>query len=161
MRATILSVTAVLPFRLKAAAETQVAPWHTRIVSHRIHGLVRVEDMRLVLEWSGTAEVIETKGTGTRVKEETLPVRTVSLPVIRVARLVLEGRWWRWRVVLRATDLAAIAEVPGARDGALILWIARRDRALAAELITNLEIQQADAALAAAEEPPPLPPATS
>ena len=120
---------------------------------------MRVEDLRLVLEWSGATEVIETKGTGTRVKEETLPVRTVTLPVTRVAQLALEGRWWRWRVVLRATDLAALAEVPGARDGALTLWIARRDRAIAAELITNLEIQQADAALAAAEEPPPLPPA--
>ena len=154
-------MTAVLPFRLKTAAETQVAPWHTRIVSYRIHGLMRVEDTRLVLEWSGTAEIIETKGTGTRVKEETLPVRTVTLPVTRVAQLALEGRWWRWRVVLRATDLAALAEVPGARDGALTLWIARRDREIAAELITNLEIQQADAALAAAEEPPPLPPAPS
>jgi hypothetical protein len=82
--------------------------------------------------------------------------------VTRVARLALEGRWWRWRVVLRATDLAALAEVPGARHGALTLWIARRDRALATELITTLEIQQADAALAAAEEPPPpLPPDTS
>lgn len=151
-------MTAVLPFRLKAAAETQVAPWNTRIVSYRIHGLVRIEDTRLVLEWSGTAEIIETKGTGTRIKEEALSVRAVTLPVTRVAQLALEGRWWRWRVVLRATDLAALAEVPGARDGALTLWIARRDRSIAAELITNLEIQQADAALAAAEEPPPLPP---
>lgn len=153
-------MTAVLPFRLKAASETQVAAWHSRTVSYRIHGLVRVEDGRLVLQWSGAAEVIEMKGTGARVKEETLPVRTVTLPVTRVAQLALEGRWWRWRLVLRATDLAALAEVPGARDGALILWIARRDRAIAAELIANLEIQQADAALAAAEEPPPLPPDT-
>lgn len=122
---------------------------------------MRVEDGRLVFQWSGAAEVIETKGTGTRVKEETLPVRTVSLPVTRVAQLALEGRWWRWRVVLRATDLAAFADVPGARDGTLTLWITRRDREIAAELITNLEIQQADAALAAAEEPPPLPPAPS
>jgi hypothetical protein len=88
-------------------------------------------------------------------------VRSVTLPVTRVAQLALEGRWWRWRVVLRATDLAALADVPGARDGALTLWITRRDRAIAAELITNFEIQQADAALAAAEEPPPLPPAPS
>lgn len=151
-------MTTVLPFRLKAASETKVAPWHTRIATYRIHGLVRVEDTRLVLQWSGATEVIETKGTGTRVKEEALPVRTITLPVTRVAGLTLEGRWWRWRVVLRVTDLAALAEVPGARDGALTLWIARRDREIAAELITNLEIQQADAALAAAEEPPPLPP---
>lgn len=153
-------MTTVLPFRLKAASETQVAPWHTRTVSYRIHGLARVEDGHVVLQWSGAAEVIEVKGTGTRVKKETLPVRTVTLPVTRVAQLALAGRWWRWRVVLRATDLAALAEVPGARDGALTLWIARRDRAIAAELIINLEIQQADAALAAAEEPPPLPPDT-
>jgi hypothetical protein len=155
-------VTAVLPFRLRPASETQVEPWHTKTVSYRIHGLVRIEAGALVLEWSGAAEVVETKGTGTRVKEETLPVRTINVPVTRVARLALEGRWWRWRVVLRATDLAALAEVPGARHGALTLWIARRDRALATELITTLEIQQADAALAAAEEPPPpLPPDTS
>lgn len=154
-------MTAVLPFRVKAASETQVAPWHSRIVSYRILGLVRLEDAGLVLQWSGAAEVVETKGTGTRVKEETLPVRTITLPVTRVAQLALEGRWWRWRLVLRATDLAALAQVPGARDGALILWFARRDRAIAAELITNFEIQQADAALAAAEEPPPLPPETS
>jgi hypothetical protein len=153
-------VTPVLPFRLKAASETHIAAWHSRTVSYRIHGLARVEDGHLVLQWSGSAQVIEMKGTGSRVKEETLPVRTVRLPVTRVAGLALQGRWWRWRVVLRATDLAALAEVPGARDGGLTLWIARRDRALAAELIANLEIQQADAALAAAEEPPPLPPET-
>jgi len=154
-------VTAVLPFRLKAAAETHVAAWHSRTVTYRIHGLVRVEDGHLVLQWSGAAEVIEMKGTGARVKEETLPVRTITLPVTRVAQLALEGGWWRWRLVLRATDLAALADVPGARDGALSLWIARRDRAIAVDLITNLEIQQADAALAAAEEPPPLPPDTA
>lgn len=154
-------MTSVLPFRLKAASETHIAAWHSRTVSYRIHGLARLEDGFLVIQWSGSAQVVEMKGTGSRVKEETLPVRTVRLPVTHVAGLALEGRWWRWRVVLRATDLAALAEVPGARDGALTLWIARRDRVLATELIANLEIQQADAALAAAEEPPPLPPETA
>ena len=151
-------MTTVLPFRLKVATDTKVAAWHSRTVSYRIHGLTRVEDGNLVVQWSGAAEIVEMKGTGSHVKEETLPVRTITLPVTRVAGLTLEGRWWRWRVVLRVTDLAALAEVPGARDGALTLWIARRDREIAAELIADLEIQQADAALAAAEEPPPLPP---
>lgn len=151
-------MTPVLPFRLKAPDESHIARWHTRTVSFDIHGLARLDAGGLVLEWSGSAEVFEMKGTAARTYEESVPVRSVTLPVMRVASVALEGGWWRPRVVLRSTDLAALAGVPGTRDGALTLFIARGDRALARELMAHLEIQQADAALAAAEAPPPLPP---
>ncbi len=151
-------MTPVLPFRLKAPGETHLARWHTRTVNYQIHGLMRLEDRRLVLEWSGLAEVFEVKGTAAKTYEESVPVQSVSLSVTRVASLTLEGGWWRPRVVLRSTDLAALADVPGTREGALTLFIARGDRALARDFITHVEIQQADAALAAAEAPPPLPP---
>jgi hypothetical protein len=149
-------VSAVLPFRLKAAGQSQVAAWYAREVSYRIHGVARIEERRLVLQWSGAAEISEVKGTAARVREEALPVRTVALPVTRVAGLRLRG-WWRLRIELHAADLELLAGMPGAERGMLTLWIARRDRAAAIELITDLEIQQADAALAGAEAPPALP----
>jgi len=64
-------------------------------------------------------------------------------------------------VVLRVTDLTILGAVPGSDQGVVTLWIAGRDWPLAVELITGLEIEQADVALAAAEGPPPLPPQPS
>jgi len=151
-------VTPVLPFRLKTQGTDEVAPWHVRSLSYRLHGLARLESGALVLQWSGTAEVSEVKGTAVREYAEPMPVREVTLPVTQVASLTLHGRWWRPRVVLRVTDLAILAPVPGSDRGQVTLWIARRDWVLAGSLITGVEIEQADAALAAAEAPPPLPP---
>ncbi len=151
-------MTTVLPFRLKAGDDTQVASWYTRSVSYTLHGILRLDEHAVVVQWSGTADVVEVKGTATRVTEEAVPVRTLTVPITRIAGATIKGGWWRPRVVLRAKDLEALAPVPGARAGAVTLWIARRDRELAAELITGLEIMLADAALAAAEAPPPLPP---
>ena len=152
-------MTTVLPFRLKVKGESQVAAWHARSVSYRIHGIARLDERTLVLQWSGTASVSEVKGTAASDREEPLPVRTVELPIRRVAGLALLGGWWRPRVELRAADLESVADVPGARHGAVTLRIARRDRPLARERVANLEMQIADAALEAADAPPPLPPA--
>jgi len=154
-------VTPVLPFRLKARGTDEVAAWHVRSLSYRLHGLARLEPRTLILQWSGTAEVSEVKGTAVREYEERIPVREVMLPVAQVASLTLHGRWWRPRVVLRVTDLTILGAVPGSDQGVVTLWIAGRDWPLAVELITGLEIEQADAALAAAEGPPPLPPQPS
>jgi hypothetical protein len=150
-------VTTVLPFRLEAGDDTQVATWYTRSVSYTLHGILRLDERALVLQWSGTADVVEVKGTATRVSEEAVPVRTLALAIAHVAGATLRG-WWRPRVVLRARTLEALAPVPGAQAGAVTLWIARRDRAVAAELISGIEIMLADAALAAAEAPPLPPP---
>lgn len=154
-------MTVALPFRLKATDESEVAAWYLRAVSYRLHGIARLEDGRLVIQWSGTSEVTEVKGTAARVREETLPVRSVALPITRITTVMLAGGWWRPRVVLRVADLSVLAAIPGAAHGALTLWIRRGDRALAQDLITGVEIQAADAALAAAEAPPPLPPESS
>lgn len=148
----------ILPFRLEADDDSEVSPWYFRAVSYELHGLARLEEGRLVLQWSGTSEVTEIKGTATRVREEPLPVRRVVLPVTQIASVALEGGWWRPRVVLRVADLGVLSDIPGAARGALALRIARSDRALARDLITGIEILAADAALAAAESPPPLPP---
>ncbi len=147
----------MLPFTLRVAGDTHVKTRDIRDVSYRVHGVAGLEGGALVLQWSGEQRITEVKGPEVSERVEALPVRTLRIPGARLGHVERRG-WWRSRVELVVTDLALVEGVPGAARGRLALRIAWRDRGLADEFISNVRVLMADAAIAAAEAPPPLPP---
>jgi len=147
----------VLPFTLKVAGDSQYKTRDVREIRYQVHGVARLDGGALVLQWSGERYITEIKGPEVSERVEALPVTTLRIPGAGLGLIERRGRW-RPRVEVVVTDLALLEGVPGAARGRLALVIARRDTALADEFISNVRVVMADAAIAAAEAPPPLPP---
>jgi hypothetical protein len=146
----------MLPFTLEPNDEVEFSAGSIRSAATRLHGIARLAGDRLVLQWSGEAEITTVRGPEVSHRVQSLPVHEVAVPVGALGGVRRRG-WLRPRLELWSTDLTMLREVPGARRGRLRLRIARGDRALADELIASLELAMADAALSAsdARELPP------
>ncbi len=143
-----------LPFRLRVPGKDTLDERGIRSVSYKVEGLLYLGGGILTLEWTGTRQVERVSLSGVRTDVKLLPLDALEIPVgwIRDARL--RGGWWMPRLALRARRLDAFDGAPGARPGGITLWLKRRDRALARELLVALELARADAALAEALERP-------
>ncbi len=149
--------TPTLPFRIKVPGDSRFVGMTATDTSHRVEGLLRLGDSSLTIEWAQTTEVTEV-GWNVETTRETRPPELVRLPLAHLAEVELRDRWWRPRLELRATAITALASIPGAAGGRLVLRLARRDRAIAAELVANIRLALAELALEAAEDSQLLPP---
>ena len=149
--------TPTLPFRIRIPGDSRFVGMTATDTSHRVEGLLRLAGTCLTIEWSQTTEVTEVSW-NVETTRETRPPELVRLPLARIADIELHDRWWRPRIELRATAITALGSIPGAAGGRLVLHVARRDRAVAAELVANARLALAELALEAAENPQPLPP---
>lgn len=149
--------TPTLPFRINIPGDSRFVGMTATDTSHRVEGLLRLAGSWLTIEWSQTTEVTEV-GWNVETTRETWPPELVRLPLAHLAEIELRDRWWRPRLELRTTAITALASIPGAAGGRLVLHLARRDRATAAELVANARLALAELALEAAENPQLLPP---
>ena len=146
-----------LPFRIKVPGDSRFVGMRATDTSHRVEGLLRLGESSLTIEWSQTTEVTEV-GWNVETTRNTRPPELVRLPLAHLAEVELHERWWRPRLELRATAITALASIPGAAGGRLVLHLARRDRGIAAELVANIRLALAELALEAAEDSELLPP---
>lgn len=129
----------------------------TRDVSH---GLLRLEEGRLVAQWS-TARETSRAGWEIRVDHEQGPVRELELPLARLAGARVRWRLlpWppRWQLVLRAADLrvfeglARELQLPLSHPAELVLDLRAADRAVAREFAADLSLALAEEAVRLAE----------
>jgi hypothetical protein len=146
------------PFSLRLPKEERVhGPRHVSSTRHHIRGFARLEGAGLVLEWSGTIERSVVQWAEVWTERVPVPVSRATIPVRQVRRIELRGGWWRPRIDLRTSDLGSLASVPGAAPDHVSLWLARRDRRAAAELVAATEAAIADAMLRAVEAHAALP----
>jgi hypothetical protein len=128
-----------------------------------IHGLLRLDGERLVVQWSASRETSRV-GREIRTDRELGPVREVVVPLDAVAGAQLRWTWRRWPprqvLVITAADLRAFQSLAGEPDGPglvlehpaeLTLELRGRDRAAAREFVAELELALADHALRLAE----------
>jgi hypothetical protein len=140
-------MTVVLPFKLKVPGKDEFQGADITSVSYRFHGLLRLDGTDLHIEWAGTAHVDEVGTLNVRSETLPLPSETLDLPVSRLATVEVRGGWLRPRLEITATDLAALAVVPGEAQGRVRFWIARSHREQAAALVEALH-RARDAVLA-------------
>ena len=128
-----------------------------------IHGLLRLDGERLVVQWSTSRETSRV-GREIRTDRELAPVREVVLPLDAVAGAQIRWEWRRWPprqvLVLTAADLRAFQSLAGETNAPglvlehpaeLTVELRRRDRAAAREFVAELDLALADHALRLAE----------
>jgi hypothetical protein len=149
---------AALPFFLRRSDDV-IADGEITSTAETVHGLVRVEDDRLVLQWRVSRET-DRVGREIRTDREVDPVREVVVPLSGVASAKVRGSWWPWsgaRLVLTAADLCAFEHAVGKgglrldHPAELVLRLRLRDRIAAQEFAAELEMALAEQALRAAE----------
>src|SRR5215813_6116130 len=81
-----------------------------------IHGLLRLDGERLVVQWSASRETSRV-GREIRTDRELAPVREVVLPLDAIAGAQIRWEWRRWPprhvLVLTAADLRAFQSLIG------------------------------------------------
>lgn len=136
-----------LPFRIPVPGRDRIGLDGIREVVWKVEGLLHLDGMTLVLEWTGSrTTTVVSLGT---VREDTkeLPVSSLDVPVDWLSEVRLLRWWWAPRLHLRARVLDAFEGVPEARPGAVTLRLRWRDLAQARQMIGDIELARADAAL--------------
>ena len=146
---------AALPFFLRRKHEV-VGAMEITSTTERIHGLLRLEDERLVVQWR-VARATERVGSEIRTDREVEPVREVVLPLRALAGAAARSTGWRWlagpQVVLTAADLRAFEAITGEaglkldHPATLALRVRRSDRLLVEEFVAELNLAVAERGL--------------
>jgi hypothetical protein len=131
-----------LPFTLKVPGKDAITVSSVSTTEFEFHGLLHLDDDALVLEWAGTAKVEEVSLLAMNQETVALPEEALTLPLDRVRTIALRGGWWRPRLELMGNDLEALRIVPSEDRGQVRLWLARRDRRLAAELVAQVQARR-------------------
>ena len=147
------------PFVLKRGSDTIEGLEITSTVE-TIHGLLRVDDDRLTLQWrvSRSTDVV---GFEIRTDQEFEPVRQTQVPLSALAGAVVRWKWRWWRpghhLILTAADLRAFDSISGQsglkldHPAELAIRLRRSDRAAAEEFAGELSLALAERALRSAE----------
>ena len=153
------------PFVLRRSKD-EIGIMEITSMSETIHGLLRLDEDRLVLQWrvSRSTDVV---GFEIRTDKELEPVREVVVPLSALAGAVVRRKWNRWPpgryLILTAADMRAFETVGGAaglkldHPAELAIRIRRPDRDAAEEFAGELSLAVAERALRAAESDQALP----
>jgi hypothetical protein len=157
---------AAVPFHL-SRSQDEFAGGTVTSTKEVIHGLLRLEGDRLVVQWRLARRTEHMGAMAVRSDEELESVREMVIPLAGVAGAAVRRRWWLPRnpmLVLRAADLRAFEEVAGEgglgldHPAELLLGLRRADLLVAEEFAAELAMAVAERGLAAGEGIPPLPP---
>lgn len=149
---------AALPFSFTRTSDAIKGAVYTS-TSESVHGLLRVEEERLVFQWRVTRTTAH-MGSGYESKDETEPVREVSVPLAQIAAAELRPArlFSAPRLVLRASDLRAFEGVAGPtglsmdHPGELVLTIDKRHAAAAREFAADLAMAISEHLMRLAED---------
>ena len=148
---------AAVPFHL-SRSQDQFAGGTVTSTKEMIHGLLRLEGDRLVVQWRLARRIEHMGAMAVRSDEELGSVRELVIPLSGVAGAAVRRRWWLPRnpvLVLRAADLRAFEEVAGEgglkldHPAELVLGLRRGDTLTAEEFAAELAMAVAERGLAA------------
>ena len=95
-------------------------------------GLIRLDGKDLCLEYQVRDNVVGVLKSG---------VKLARIPIRELAAVRLERRWFFFsRLVIQASRLEPVQNVPGMNQGRMNLGIARRDRPAAEQLVAELNL---------------------
>lgn len=166
-----MSPSSAIPFVLRRSSDV-IGTTKVTTTKETVHGLLRLEDDRLVVQWRLERRV-DHVGSVIRSDSEMEPVQEVVIPLRGVAGARVRTPWWRFgrggQLVLTAADLLTFEGIAGQKGlnlshpAELVLGIRRKDRLAAVEFAADLELALAERALRLAEGgggPGPLNPGT-
>lgn len=95
------------------------------------NGIAKASEAGLLLEFQvkdGLMGVLKS-----RIKE-------VQIPINEIFSVELQVIWFVTRLIIRTKSMAILSDVPGNKAGQIALWIARKDREVARELVSVLRL---------------------
>lgn len=138
-----------VPFFMKRSSDRWAGDGYTSR-KEVAHGLLRLEDDRLVVQWRVSVKTETLASTHMSSEEDVEPVREIVIPLRRVAGASVRQRWWDLfsggRLVLTGADLRAFEAVAGAEGlklshpARLELRIRRSDRLDAQEFAADVSL---------------------
>jgi hypothetical protein len=150
---------AALPFVLKRS-EDKVGMLEVTSKSEIVHGLIKIQDDKLVFQWrvSRSTDIV---GFEIRTEKELEPVQQVELPLSVIAGAVVRWKWNRWPpgryLILTASDLYAFEIISGEaglkldHPAEMAIRLRRAERSTAEEFAAELNLVVAERSLRAAE----------
>jgi hypothetical protein len=134
---SLMPPTETLPFRLKVGKKEAVTWIAITTTRYRFQGFLQLADDALLLEWGGTAKTEEVGFLGIKSQTHALPHERLELPLEQLRGIELLDGWLRPRVEL-STNFDALTIVPSEELGRVRLWVHRRDRGLARQLVQEI-----------------------
>jgi hypothetical protein len=145
-----------VPFHFKRSQDV-LGSGSITTTTETIHGLLRLDGDRLVIQWRLARKTDHLGGAELRTDRELEAVREVVLPVEVVAGAQVRRPPWLFfgspKIVLTAADLRAFEEVAGEgglrlkHPAELVVRVRRSDSLLAEELCAELALAVAEQAL--------------
>lgn len=129
---------APLPFRFKVGEETTWEVTEMRDVSSRLEGMLHLEDDVVILEWSRIDTIEEVGLTGGKEEKRVSDLEGWEIPVEWLVEARHVGGWFLPAVELRARALHVFEGIPGAKGASVRLRYARRDGAIAREMVAAI-----------------------
>ena len=129
--------------------ETEYAVSGMSMTEKQVQGLVGVEEDEIALQYRVTTT--ETSISDLETLVDRSGVTELRLPLSQIASAEIRG-WWSRRIILQANDLELFEQVPGSRGVTLVLSVARKNRALADDLVASLQMQLSDIGMARLDE---------
>lgn len=112
---------------------------------YRVFGLLRVRQRSLLIEFQTLENILGL------VKSR---IRHIEIPISEMASAAFEPHFFRGgELILRALSLKTFQKFPGSLQGVCHLRVARRDRALAEDLVVQLQLRMAEVQLERMEGP--------
>lgn len=128
-----------LPFTLRVRGHDAIEGLDVYSISVKVEGLAHwSDDAVLTVEWAETQHIDEVSFDRVRSDVVAQPPLAIDIPIDELAGAVVAGGWWRPRVELKGRYLDTFATLPGSRPGRAALWIRRRDRDRAKQLVAAL-----------------------
>ena len=146
--------TPAVPFSLALPKESNIDRGRIQSKVFQVRGVARWEADRLTLEWSGSIDITDIEGGSVRNLRQSVPAQRLVLPPDRIASIEARGRWWRPYIELRTSGIGPLDLMPTASGGRVYLRIARRDWSAARDLVSQVQLDMADAELRDAENTP-------
>jgi hypothetical protein len=147
----------VIAFRLRVRDEGSVEHGRATSRKYRIHGRAWIEDDTFVIEWGGECEISEAGRGVARQVRETIAASRLRISVTDLGELRVRGRLWFTRLEAIESTLGTFAQLPGGQRGYITMWLPPRQRAIASELVSQIELARADRLLSEAEARAALP----
>jgi hypothetical protein len=96
-------------------------------------GLIRIDGKDLCLEFQVQDAVVGVFKS---------PVKEIRIPIRDLSSVELERRWFglSTKLAIQANRLETVQDIPGMKQGRLLLHIARRDRPAARRLVAELSL---------------------
>ena len=144
-----MAVVSAVPFILKRSSDLYTSGGYES-TTETAHGLVRLEEDRVVIQWRVAVRTESMEGIGYETHEAIEPVKEIVIPLAKVAGAVVpERKWWRLggpRLTITASDLLAFEKIAGPQGlrlkhpSKLVLRIKRADRLIAEEFAAELAL---------------------